>query len=300
MFFLRSFSLRCAVFSLGAVAVAAGCVGAEVEPSGTGETPVIPNDATTSDANVPEAALPTDGGDAATPLDGATPDADAAPLDGGNPGTCNLPAAYVPTLADPVTNKGVVIYGPGGPSSGVYFRVTTVSHANVMKPSESFLYLESGDVVGGPSNTITPTGFKKIGGCTWSSNLVSCAAGAYHSLFGNGRAGSDFRLVALTQTHNPKYGYGVFNLVQVDPKNGATTREGRVMTTSGPAVVFASAIASSGDDVTVVGDSNVAFAGESGAGKYFRMKYAGFLAPACDGAVVQPTEIVRDAAPLTP
>lgn len=298
MFFLRSFSLRFAVFSLGAIAAAAGCVGAEVEPSGTGETPVVPNDATTGDADVPDATNPTDGGDAAAPLDGATPD--ATPLDGGNPGTCNLPAAYVATLSDPVTNKGGVLYGPGGPSSGVYFRVTTVSHANVMKPSESFLYLERGDVVGGPSNTLTPNAFKRIGGCTWSSGLVSCAAGELHSLFGNGRAGSDFRLATLTQTHNPKYGYGGFSLAQVDPVNGATTREGRYTTASGPAVVFASAIASSGDDVTVVGDANVAFAGESGTGKYFRMKYAGFLAPACDGAVVQPTEIVRAATPLTP
>src|SRR5688572_24201626 len=117
MFFVQSFSLRLGVFSLAALASAAGCVGASVEPSGTGETPVVPTDGGAGDADVP--AIPSDAGGDASPT---VPDggADAAPLDGGDPGACNLPGAYVPTLADPVTNKGGVIYGPGGPSSGIY------------------------------------------------------------------------------------------------------------------------------------------------------------------------------------
>lgn len=303
MFAVRSPLLSVSALSLAAIGFAAGCGSAPADA--TGSALVMQNDPPTTNAPPPGNTPPPKQTDPVPPPADATPDAgtsDGGPSPDAGPTTCNLPNAYAATLADPVINKGGVNYGPGGPSSGFYFRPTTTSHAVPMGQSESLLFLEVGDVLGGPSNEIAPTGYKQIGGCTQSSNIVSCAANEYFQLFGNEKAGNAFRIVSLTQTHNPKFGYGGFDLIQIDPKSGATTRFGRYTTASGPPSIYATALATYGDDVVIVGESNVTFTGESGtdAGKYFRMTFAGFLAPTCDGGTVSPSSITRAPSPLNP
>ena len=304
-------AMRSSLLGLGVLSLfAAACGSAPVDS--TDSALVMQNDPPATNA-------PAGGGENAPPPKQTVPvppPPDATPTPNPAPTGCNLPHAYAATLADPVINKGGVSYGPGGPSSGLYFRATTTSDANPMGPSENRLFLEKGDVIGGPSNEIVPTGYRALGGCTWSSNLVSCSANEYFQLFGNEKAGNDFRIVSLTQTHNPKFGYGGFALEQIDPKTGATSRFGRYLLgapggtgtidpppppePAGPPVVVATGIAAHGDDVVIVGTSNVSFAGEYGTGPYFFMWFGAFLTPACDGGTVYAGSIARGTVPFTP
>lgn len=266
-----------------AIVLATGCLPSNDAGTGASTDPVVADDAG-DDAQAPDADAPL--------RDGGTPETAA---DGG--GGCGVANAYGTTLPAPVTNKGVVIYGPGGPTSGMYFRVTTTAGADPNGRGAHLLFLERGDVLGGPSNGLAATGYREIGRCTENG----CRE--YTRLLGNARVGDDFRLAALTQLHHPRLGYGTFELVQIEPRSGATVRAARLFAGGAApanAIVFANAVTASGDDVIVTGTSNVPFGGETGAGINFRMKLAGFLAPACDGASVLPSEIVRSETPLDP
>ena len=139
-----------------------------------------------------------------------------------------------------------------------------------MEMPNTFLYLTTGDVVAtGPGAfRYEPTGHLRLAGSIKSGSVKSDPT-EHHGLVGDGRGGADFRLVTVAQSHNPKYGYGVFELSQLEPSSGAVVKAAKLVRASasaGSPSVRATGWKISGEEVVVFVRANVAHADETGRG----------------------------------
>lgn len=245
-----------------------------------------------SDAAAPPEQPGDAGADGADTPGDASADASVDSGDGGIDQNCGLPSPWRSTVdgTDMTPSEQFMLIR----ASRFSFVETTVAMPMAQPDTRLWLHKQSG--VG-----FVKSDFLQVGGCTRSGSTVSCAADEYFTLLGNQLPKANHVLAYLTQTHNPKYGYGTFQLRKIDPYSGAMLRDARLPTKAGqtPPVYRASKAISLGYDVVVVGEANNELVGQTGSGPYFRAYFGGFLGPTCtpDPDVV-PDAIERSEVPF--
>lgn len=283
------------VASLAVVAAVAACSGSTGDPIAPGDDASVPGPGL--DASTAPGEPPPDGQDAASD-DGSSPVDEDGSVDGGGgdggdggTGACPLPRAWL----DATEGTGYAVDGAVFTVANFPMSFATTEIIKGMGQDETLLWLTKKS-----GAAFLKSEYVKVGGCVTSSAIVRCAADEYHVALTDGAPAT---VVAyLTQVHNAKFGYGVFDLVKLDPFSGAKLREGRVPAPVGgaPPEVHATAAKATGYDVVVVGEAKGSFTGETGTGAYYRATYKGFLAPTCTpaAAAVTPDTFERAEAPF--